>query len=226
MQVFVSRRDRNNALRWLAVGAVVLVVGYAVARQYAPFLSDVDALRAWLEGFGVLAPLAFVCLQALQIIIAPIPGQVVVLLGGFLFGAVSGTMYSILGAALGSAVVFWLSRTYGRRYVERVVAPPIVARFDRLSDDRALLALFVGFLVPGLPDDVLCFVAGLTEISLWKLLVVSVVGRIPSYALVSFMGVELANENLLTVGVLLFVLVALAVVSYVYRDRIVGRFDD
>lgn len=225
MQVFVSRRDRNNALLWGAVLTVFSVVAFLAARQYAPFLTDPDGLRAWVEQFGLLAPLAFMLLQALQVVVAPVPGQVVVVLGGLLFGAVAGTAYSLAGATIGSAVVFWLSRTYGRRYVERVVAAPILARFDRFSDDQTLAALFVAFLVPGLPDDVLCFAGGLTESPLWKLISVSFLGRIPSYAFVSFIGVEIGNENLGTVLVLLAVFVVFAAVSYTYRGRIFRRFE-
>lgn len=224
IQLFVSRRDRNNALRWLVVLVLGFAVVYLVIRQYAPFLGDPDALRAWVEQFGILSPLAFVAVQAAQVVVAPVPGQVVVLLGGYLFGAVAGTAYSLVGATIGSAVVFWLSRRYGRSYVERVVTPGIVARFDGLTRDHVLTGMLVAFLVPGLPDDVLCFVGGLTDVRLWKLVAVSFVGRIPSYAFVSFVGVELANENFVTVLALTVVFIILAVLSYHYRDRFIDRF--
>jgi uncharacterized membrane protein YdjX (TVP38/TMEM64 family) len=74
-----------------------------------------------------------------------------------------------------------------------------------------------------LPDDVLCFVGGLTRVRLWKLVAVSLVGRIPSYLLVSVIGVELASENVGTALALTVALGVLAAVSYRYRDRILDR---
>ncbi len=62
MALFVSRRDRTSVLRWLAALAAVLAPAYLAVRRYAPFLADPAALRAWVEGFGVWAPVAFVAL--------------------------------------------------------------------------------------------------------------------------------------------------------------------
>lgn len=224
-RVFVSPRDRNSAFRWVLALLVVLAVGYVAIHRYAPFLADPVALRTWVDGFGIWAPVAYVALQAVQVIVAPIPGQVTVLLGGYLFGALAGTIYSLIGATIGSAVVFWLSRRYGRRYVERVVTASVLAQFDGFTEGNALPAIFLAFLIPGIPDDILCFVAGLTDIRLWKLVTVSFVGRIPSFLLVSVIGVELFNANLLTALVLTVGFVALVVVTYRYRGLLLGRLE-
>jgi uncharacterized membrane protein YdjX (TVP38/TMEM64 family) len=224
IRIFASRRDRDSALRWLAVLVVGAVAVALAAHRFAPALTDPVALRATIERFGILAPVAFVLLQALQVVVAPIPGQVTVLLGGYLFGVTAGTAYSLLGATLGSAAALWLARRYGRRYVERVVAPATLDRFDRLTEDNSVWVLFVGFLVPGVPDDVLCFVGGLTTVPLWKLVVVSAVGRVPSYLLVSVIGVELAGGNLAVALALAAGLGVLAAVTYLGRDRLLDRF--
>jgi uncharacterized membrane protein YdjX (TVP38/TMEM64 family) len=223
MSLFVSRRDRNSALRWLVGLAAALALAYLAVRRYAPFLTDAAALRAWIEGFGVWAPLAFVGIQALQVVVAPIPGHVTVVLGGYLFGALPGFLYSMVGVTVGSTVAFWLSRRFGRRYVERVISPAVLERFDGFTRGNALLGVFVAFLVPGIPDDVLCFLAGLTEVPLWKLVVVAVIGRLPSFLVASVVGAELAGDRLVTALALSGVVVAVAVVAYRYRDAIARR---
>lgn len=225
IRIFVSRRDRNSALRWLAVLVALFAVGAFALDRYAPALSDPAALRAYVEGFGIWAPVVFVCLQAAQVVVAPVPGQVVVLLGGYLFGTVAGVTYSLVGATLGSAVAFWLARRYGRRYVERVVTESTLARFDRLTRNNAVPALFVAFLVPGLPDDVLCFVGGLTEVPIRRLVAVAALGRLPSFLLVSVIGGELAGGRVAVAVVLAAALVAVAGLSYLLRDRLLGRLE-
>lgn len=223
MDIFVSRRDRNATLLWVAVLLVGVVVLYLLVRQFAPFLVDPQELRAWIRQFGPLAPLAFIAVQILQTVIAPIPGQVTGVIGGLLFGAVAGTLLSLVGGTLGSALAFWLSRRYGRTYVENVVTPSALEQFDTLGEEYGLPGLFVGFVVPGLPDDVLCFVGGLTDIPLWKLVTVAFVGRIPSYALVSILGNELAAGHLATVLGLTALLLVVAILGYRFGQRFLAR---
>jgi uncharacterized membrane protein YdjX (TVP38/TMEM64 family) len=222
MRVFESRTARR---RFVAAAALV-VVGVAglwlFVREYLPILTDSAALRRFVDSWGVLGPLAFIAVQAIQVIVAPIPGQITAFASGYLFGSVLGTVYSIVGVTVGSAVAFWLSRRYGRPFVASVVRDDLLARFDGVVDDAGGVGLFVIFLVPGLPDDVLCFVGGLTDIDLWKLVAISFFGRLPAYVLVNVSGSGLANEDLgLTVVTLLLLLVG-SVWGFLNRERLLA----
>ncbi|MFC7165980.1 TVP38/TMEM64 family protein [Halospeciosus flavus] len=167
----------------LAVLVVVLAVGTIVLRWTVPEIADPVWLRTRIAAYGPFAPVVFVFLQAVQIVFAPIPGQLLAFVGGYLFGAVHGTLYSLLGAAIGSTVAFLLARRYGRPYVERAITAETLATFDDVVSHDGRFALFLAFLVPGLPDDAICFVAGLTRIPLWQLVAISIVGRVPGYLL-------------------------------------------
>jgi uncharacterized membrane protein YdjX (TVP38/TMEM64 family) len=98
--VFVSRRDR---VRTVALAVAVLAVflgGVLVVQAYAPFLTSAAGIRGFVRGFGPWAPLAFVGLQTVQVVVAPIPGQVTAVIGGFLFGPLWGTVYSVAGGSV------------------------------------------------------------------------------------------------------------------------------
>ncbi|GAB7093316.1 TVP38/TMEM64 family protein [Halolamina litorea] len=226
MQVFESRPDRNRFL----IAAVGVLVGFGVlymlVRQYLPFLTDGDELRAFVDGYGVLAPLVFVVLHAAQVVVAPIPGQLTGFVSGYLFGGFLGTVYSMVGVTIGSAIAFLLSRRYGRPFVESVVRTDVVDRFDAFVDDAGLLSLFVLFLIPGFPDDVLCFVGGLTDIDIRKLIAITVVGRAPGYILVNVSGASLANGDRRLTIVLLFLLTGVSAWAYVRRDRIMDALGE
>jgi uncharacterized membrane protein YdjX (TVP38/TMEM64 family) len=105
------------------------------------------------------------------------------------------------------------------------VTESTLARFDRLTRNNAVPALFVAFLVPGLPDDVLCFVGGLTEVPIRRLVAVAALGRLPSFLLVSVIGGELAGGRVAVAVVLAAALVAVAGLSYLLRDRLLGRLE-
>ena len=176
VRIFASSRSRTR----FVVHALVVAAGLAVAGvllgPHLAFLTDARAVRTFVRGYGVWAPVVLIALQAVQVVAAPVPGQVLAVVAGYLFGAWWGTLYNMIGITIGSTVAFWLSRRYGRAYVEDIVHEGALERFDAIGDDYARPALFFLFLIPGLPDDVICFAGGLTDIPLWQLVVLAVVG--------------------------------------------------
>lgn len=222
MKLFATRTHRNRTLLRVGVLVVLLVGATLTVRVVTPELFEPRALRAFVLGFGPFAPVVFVLLQATQVVVAPIPGQVVGLVGGYLFGPIWGAAYSLLGVALGSTVVFVLSRRYGRPYVERMIVPETVDEFDEFVDSAGLQGLFLVFLIPGLPDDAVCFLAGLTRIPIRWLVVVAVVGRAPGFLLVAVAGSDLAAGRASAALWLLGAVSLVSLVSYLYRDRIIA----
>ena len=217
---FVSSDARRRFLRSAALVAVALLGGTLALRAFAPSLMDPDALRAAFLGFGPLAGVAFVLFAALAVVLAPVPGQVVAFVGGYLFGPVAGTAYSLVGFTLGSGAAFLLSRTYGRPFLERTISGDLVARFDGFVDETGILGVFVVFLVPGLPDDVVCFAAGLTRIRLSRLLAAAFLGRAPGIALVALAGASVETGSVDAALAILAVAAVVTLVGWYYRVRI------
>lgn len=225
-RVFASSRSRRRFIvHLLALGFAFVVATVLVHRHFA-FLTDAQAVREFIQGYGILAPVVLIVLQAVQVVVAPIPGQVLAVVAGYLFGIWWGTLYNMIGITIGSAIAFWISRRYGRTYVENIVHEETLAQFDAISDDYGRAALFFFFLVPGLPDDVICFAGGLTDIPLWQLVVLAVIGRTPAFFLVNVVGDLLGTDRFPTAIVLAALLVAISVVGYRNRDRLIQYFQE
>jgi uncharacterized membrane protein YdjX (TVP38/TMEM64 family) len=222
MGLFTSTASRRRVAIHAAVVAVVLIAMYVLARQYLPFLRTPERFREWLLSFGPWAPVVFIVVQAAQVVVAPIPGQVVGVASGYVFGVWYGTLYSMIGTVIGTTIVFVLARRYGRPYVERFVAPEWIDKFDVSAGRSGKLFFFGFFLVPGLPDDVVCFVAGLTKISLPTLFVIATVGRFPSILLFNLAGAQVADDQLAEAAALLGAIVVISVVVLYYLDRILA----
>ncbi|MCU4718912.1 TVP38/TMEM64 family protein [Halapricum hydrolyticum] len=222
MGLFTSAANRRRVAVHVAVVAAVLVGSYLLARQYLPFLRSAEQFRAWLLGFGPWAPVMFVAVQALQVVVAPIPGQVVGVASGYVFGVWYGTLYSMIGTLIGTTFVFVIARRYGRPYVERFVAPEWIDRFDTNSADRGAPLIFGFFLIPGLPDDVICFVAGITKISMPYLVVLAAVGRFPSILLFNLAGSQVADDRIISAVTLLVALLVVSTVALYYRDTLIA----
>ncbi len=222
-RVFASAAARRSAAVRTTGLVVILAVGTLGLRLAVPQFTDPTWIQHQLATLGPFAPLAFIILQTIQVIVAPIPGQTLAGVGGYLFGTLGGTASSMLGVALGSTVVFMLTRWFGRPYVERVVDADALARWDHFVDRTGVPGLFALFLLPTFPDDLLCFVAGLTELRLGTFLVLVVVGRTPTFAAAAYAGTSLAQGAVVQFVVVIVGLTLASVVVYAARDRIVAR---
>ncbi len=174
----------RSARRWLlAVLGVAVLAAMVLAVVYREpifgFFGDAEKVRAWVERFGVVAPVAAIALAAGLVIAAPIPNQFLGMATGYLFGVWFGTLYSMIGLVLGTAAAMAIARRLGRPWVERFVDPERLERWDRVAGRWGPIVFFVAFLVPGLPDDLLCFVIGLSRLHLGAMLALVTIGRLP-----------------------------------------------
>lgn len=195
--------------------AVIAVAGLAYfwfsTHDIAQLFANRKALEAVIEQAGILGPVVFMFLQVLQIIVAPIPGQAVALLGGYLFGGFLGAVYSMIGSIIGFTVVLMVSRRFGRPLVERFFDKKLIAKFDYLTTTAGPAAFFLIFLLPVFPDDLVCYLAGLTRIRLSTLMIVSLLGRLPSTLLTSYVGSGVAQSDIrLVIAIIIVTMIVMA----------------
>jgi len=163
-------------------------------------------------------------MQALQVIIAPIPGEVTGILGGYLFGEWVGLLYSTIGLTVGSLAAFTVGRWLGAHYVQRFVSPDIWRKLGFIVEAEGAIICFVIFLIPGLPKDMTCYLFGLSPMPFWVFAVVSTLGRIPGTWILSAEGAHTAAGDYVEVILLTALVVAVALPLYYYRNRLVERF--
>ena len=153
-------------------------------------LDDQEALQALISRLGRWGPLAIVLAEIAQVLLAPVPGQVVGLAAGYLYGVLWGTTLCTLGLSMGSALAIWLARRFGRPWVERLAKHDLIERIDGYTQRRGALAIFVIFLLPFLPDDLTCFIAGLTPLPFGQLLLLALIGRTPGVVVSTMLGAQ------------------------------------
>lgn len=184
-------RQKTRMVRRVAGGLAAAIALALAVRFWGPLaalVSDQESLRRWVAQFGWAAPLVVILLQAAQVILAPLPGQVVGLVSGYLFGTLWGTVYSLIGVLLGAWAVMTLARKLGRPFVRRAVPPEHLERFDSVVERGGPAAFFLLFLLPFVPDDSISIVAGLTNIPIALLMLLAALGRFPSLLASAWMG--------------------------------------
>ncbi|MDZ7798340.1 MAG: TVP38/TMEM64 family protein [Patescibacteria group bacterium] len=142
--------------------------------------TDQEALRHRIISFGNLAPAFIIIYYIFQILAAPLPGQTIDLVNGYIYGPFKGALISLIGLFLGSVIAVSLARIFGRPLLRHFLSDYKLKKYRSWINRRSLFFFFILFLIPGLPDDLLCFAAGLTRIPLWQLILVILLGRTPS----------------------------------------------
>jgi uncharacterized membrane protein YdjX (TVP38/TMEM64 family) len=163
-------------------------------------------------------------LQALQVILSPIPGEATGFLGGYLFGESLGLLYSTIGLTLGSVVAFAIGRWLGAHYVQNFVKKETWDKLGFIVEAEGAILCFMIFLIPGLPKDIVCYLFGISPMPILVFAVVSGLGRIPGTWVLSAQGAHTATGNYVYVIVITAIVVAVALPLYYYRNRIVTWF--
>ena len=207
MSIFKKKLSRKTKVQLAVVAVAVLaVVAYIIwdviyGGPITYVLTNKDEVVAFVQSLGLLGPLAFVVLQAVQTIIAPIPGNVTGAVGGFLFGG-WGILWTMIGSAIGFYVIFLIARKFGRKLVEKIIKKESLDKFDYLANQSGSLVFFLIFLIPGLPDDIIGYVAGLTSIPIKQLMVMVIIGRIPATVATNMLGAGIGEADIRPVLVL------------------------
>jgi uncharacterized membrane protein YdjX (TVP38/TMEM64 family) len=192
------------------------------------FCADKAWIKAQLKAAGSLAPLVFILLQALQVIFAPIPGEATGFIGGYLFGAPLGLLYSTIGLTIGSTLAFLIARWLEEHYVKRWIPGEILKKFDFLMERQGALISFILFILPGFPKDYLCFVLGLSHMPLKLFLLICTVGRIPGTLLLTLQGAKVYKGDYYSTLIILGLCLGLVVTLGYYREEVyrwMRRFD-
>jgi len=184
------------------------------------FLYDHHKIKAFINSFGPYSPLAYILLQIVQVIVAPIPGGAVEFLGGYLFGVRAGFLYSMIGLALGSWAAFSLARVFEKWALEKFIPQETRKKFDYLIEHEAVMLSLLLFLIPGFPKDALCYILGLTPMHVGIFLAISTVGRVPGTLMACLQGGKAFDHQYKTLLILLGISSLVILAFYVYHEEV------
>ena len=183
-------------------------------------LHDRPQLKHLISSFGPYSPLAYILMQMVQVIIAPIPGGAVEFIGGYLFGVKAGFIYSMIGLLLGSWAAFGIARIFEKLAVEKLISPQTMKKFDYLIGHEGVILSFLLFLIPGFPKDALCYILGLTPMHTGIFLFIATIGRIPGTLLACLQGGKAFDHQYKTFLILLGISALIILVFCIYHDQI------
>ena len=204
----------------LIIGGLIWAFRFVIPEEWLAQISYYVDNPSELRKLGEGSEWLFILIQVLQVVIAPIPGQAAAFAGGFIFGFWKGWGLTTLGLVIGSLIAMSLARLLGISLVRKVVPESIIQRFDSVISDGGYMTFFMIFLLPALPDDAVCFLAGLTKLKLLPLSLVCLLGRAPGMAVLSLTGAGFADGLTLWVEILFGVMMVLSVLLWLFWEII------
>ena len=198
---------------------------WAQLAVYYDLLSDREWVHDLVQASGWAGPLILIALHVTQVLLAPIPGDAFCILGGYLFGTINGFLLSTLGMTIGSVINFYFGRLLGERVVRRIVSARTYAKYNTLVQGKRILIIFLLFLVPGSPKDILCILLGLTTVPIRMFIALSAVARMPTTAVFSMQGAAFFSRDHTLFSTVLCAYVLFATLAFIARGSITRWMD-
>jgi uncharacterized membrane protein YdjX (TVP38/TMEM64 family) len=224
----------TDRARWAIVTAVLLALlaiiiwlvaaDAAIIRFVVRLYQDKKFLKETVRSWGWMAPLVFIAIQALQVIISPIPGEITGPVGGALFGTGLGLFYSSIGLTIGTLFCFWVGRKWGEPLVRPWLSEHHWNRMNFILEAEGAIICFILYLIPGFPKDIVSYLFGISPMPFWLFAIVSTVARIPGTWVSSYFGAHVAEQQYIYALAFMAVVIALCLPVYYYRHRIINRF--
>ena len=202
------------------ITAIVVAIWPTLSIVFEP--GGVETLIELITSQGPLGVLILLGMQHLQIIVAFIPGEVVQIAAGMMYGPLWGSVVILVGCVLSSMVVYELVHKLGAPFVRSMVGEKQLLKFRQFElSGKFGVTVFILFLIPGFPKDVLTYIVPLSDMNLRTFLLLSTIARTPGVIISTYAAAGLADGNIVT-SVIIFVVAALiAIIVLLLRNRII-----
>lgn len=224
---YMNKFKKNILCRILLVLICLPIV--LLVLKYLPYIIQLtvslDKFRDYIISLGNLGPIALILFQILQTVIAPIPGEVIQVAGGYVYGTTLGAIYLTIGMLIGAIIAFYFARFMGRTFIEKLLQKQNAKWMKDIIDSKKFsFILFIIFLVPGLPKDFLIYAAGLTNIKASRFFSILLLGRFPWLLASICIGSNIHHGHYRrTIIISLLALISLGL-GLLFKDKLISKF--
>lgn len=222
----------KRILAYIKFAIILFVLIGVPVILYLKFGADVFSKDAAYTLIGYLranrrfAFILIILIQMIQVIICILPGQPIQFASSYMFGVIPSLCLSLIGAIIGTTITFYLSKLLGRDMVNLVFDKDKVDDYHRkLNSGKGLALAGLIYLIPGVPKDLVSYVAGISEMKFRPFILVSSIARIPGMLGSLLLGSFVESGNYLAIGILVLVIVIFFVIFYIKRKAIFKYMD-
>lgn len=193
----ISSRQKKYGLIIL-FSVTLLALSYLFRTELVSFInlfSDPEEIRSIVKSYEPFGLLILYGLQIAQVVLAPVPGQVVGIVFGTLYGSILGSILGTIGNIIATAIIILLTKRYGRPLVERLTSDDSMNRYQRMIKNADVYPFAILVVLPVIPDDVVCYAAGLSSVGKYRLITAISIARTPGMITLAVFGNNLVDYN-------------------------------
>lgn len=209
----------------------LMFIAYEYYYKYSEIFKNPHRVKKFIMSYGNYSILAFVLLQILQVIAFFIPGELVQIAGGYIYGTLWGTIISLLGITLGSAMAYSISNRFGKPFVKKLISQKdtwLLHKLEELNSkgsegNKLNKVILVLYLIPGIPKDILAYICGILEITFKDFILYSTLGRIPGIFISAYFGAKFSKDNMIMLIIIAIAMTALFLVGVLKGKSIISK---
>lgn len=213
------KEHKKDIFKFISMIGLMAIACFVLYQPMMSIFKDPQALRQQLQQLGILGQIMFIGIMVLQVIFVFLPGEIVEVMAGFLYGPIGGLILCMIGSAIGSTLIFIFVKTFGIQFIQKMVSLEKINQITFLKDkEKRNILCFIVFFIPGTPKDILTYCIPLTDMKLSTFLFITTIARIPSIITSTISGHAIGVENYMFS---LFVFAITGMISlfgiYIYR---------
>ncbi|MCJ7702252.1 MAG: VTT domain-containing protein [Anaerolineales bacterium] len=181
---------KSRILNILCVAAALICIWHwrTPLGEWVAMIGDREAIVAYLQPYQGWGPFVLALILGSQVFFAFIPGHAFIVAGGYVYGFVVGTLITQVSTVLASQLAYLLARKAGRPFVSRMAPAHVIDKWNELAEKQGPLFFFFSFILPIFPNDLMCFIAGLSSIEPKKFFAANFFGRLPCAVFITLIG--------------------------------------
>lgn len=173
--------------------ALLCLIGY---QPFMQFLNNPTKLKETLNQYHIFGYFILIIIMALQVIFIFLPGEIIEVASGFCYGVIGGTLICLIGASLGTIVIYFLIKHFGVKFASKLIDLNKINELKIIKKNKNLeIIIFIIFFIPGTPKDLFTYLVPFTTIKLPTFLLITGIARIPSIITSTISGSALFNQN-------------------------------
>lgn len=219
-----SKKQRFNKIITASLGLLMMVLFIRYSPEILKLMVSLDSFRDYILSMEKLGPVILIFFQVLQTVIAPIPGEVIQIAGGYIYGTSVGTLFITSGMLLGAIMAFYFTRFLGGAFIESLLKKNKFQWMAGMMENKKFsIFLFIIFIIPGIPKDLFIYAAGLTTIKPLKFFSILIIARFPWLLASVSIGSNIYHKNYLSTVIISGVSVLAFALGLIYKDKLINK---
>jgi len=212
---------------YIAIAFVLIffaIAAYLYFNQYFYMFNDPKKIRSAIMSYGKYSVFAFLLLQIIQVVAFFIPGEIIQIAGGYIYGTFWGSVLSLTGITVGSAIIYVVSSLFGRPLIKKIISDKHLNFFEKILKLGSVnYIVFLLYLIPGIPKDVLGYICGITGITFRDFLFYSTLGRIPAIIVSAYFGAKIDTGKIGELSFIAVIMTILFIFGVFKGDKIIKK---